>query len=69
MSVVEALSRFIFGNKKVIVVAGTHGKTTTTGLLVHVLKGCKLNPGYLIGGVDCVSGRCADLGEGEYFVV
>jgi UDP-N-acetylmuramate: L-alanyl-gamma-D-glutamyl-meso-diaminopimelate ligase len=64
MSVVDALRCFIFKNKKVIVIAGTHGKTTTTGMLVHVLKGCKMNPGYLIGGVDCVSGRCAELGEG-----
>src|SRR3954469_6234386 len=36
--------------KKVIAVAGAHGKTTTTSMAAHVLLGCGLDPGYLIGG-------------------
>lgn len=69
IGVADALKHFIVKNKKVIVVSGTHGKTTTTGMLAHVLTGCGLNPGYLIGGVDRETQRSAHLGSGEYFVI
>lgn len=39
------------GGKESFVVAGTHGKTTTTGILSHMLTELKLDPTYLIGGV------------------
>ena len=38
-------------NKKTISIAGTHGKTTTTGLISSVLLSCGLNPNIHIGGV------------------
>ncbi len=41
---------FIRGNHS-IVIAGTHGKTTTTSLLAWVLESAGLNPGFLIGGI------------------
>jgi UDP-N-acetylmuramate: L-alanyl-gamma-D-glutamyl-meso-diaminopimelate ligase len=41
---------FIRGNHS-IVVAGTHGKTTTTSLLAWVLESAGLSPGFLIGGI------------------
>lgn len=34
----------------VIAVAGSHGKTTTTAMIVHILEQCGLQPGYLVGG-------------------
>jgi len=64
MSVVEALSEFVFKDRKVLVVAGTHGKTTTTGLLFHVLNGCGLDPGLLVGGVDRITNKASLLGKG-----
>src|SRR5690349_21695502 len=36
--------------KKVIAVAGAHGKTTTTSMAAHALLGAGMEPGYLIGG-------------------
>lgn len=35
--------------RRVIAVAGTHGKTTTSAMIAHALRGAGLNPGYLIG--------------------
>ena len=40
----------ILKDKKVIAVSGTHGKTTTTSMIVHLMTKNKLNPSYLIGG-------------------
>ena len=55
--------------KKVIAVAGAHGKTTTTSMAAHVLLGCGLDPGYLIGGVLSTTGTNAAWGTGEWLVV
>jgi len=51
ISVAEALAEFFIKDRKSLVVAGTHGKTTTTGLLAHVFDSAGKNPGYMIGGV------------------
>src|SRR4051794_41851790 len=50
--------------KKVIAVAGAHGKTTTTSMAAHVLLGCGLDPGYLIGGSLSTTGTNAAWGTG-----
>src|SRR3954467_610101 len=52
--------------KKVIAVAGAHGKTTTTSMAAHVLLGCGLDPGYLIGGTLSTTGTNAAWGTGEW---
>ncbi len=36
--------------RRTIAVAGTHGKTTTSAMLVHALRGAGLKPGWLVGG-------------------
>ncbi len=56
-------------SKKIIAVAGTHGKTTTTAMVAKALKDAGLDPGYLIGtgNVPDLSGN-AHWGKGEYFV-
>lgn len=46
-----ALSRFFLQGKRVIVVAGTHGKTTTTFLMDHILQTAGTPPGLFAGGV------------------
>src|SRR5436190_2603801 len=55
--------------KRVIAVAGAHGKTTTTSMTAHVLLGCGLDPGYLIGGELTTTHTNAAWGTGEWLVV
>src|SRR5436190_14190870 len=49
-SLPELLKEFFIRGKRAIVIAGTHGKTTTTSLLAWVFEQNGLNRGYLIGG-------------------
>jgi UDP-N-acetylmuramate--alanine ligase len=52
-----------------IAVTGTHGKTTTSSMVVHALRGCGLDPGYLVGGEVRSTGANAGWGRGEWLVV
>jgi UDP-N-acetylmuramate: L-alanyl-gamma-D-glutamyl-meso-diaminopimelate ligase len=51
LSLPEALNRFLVGERQSIVVAGTHGKTTTTALIAWLLYGLGLDPGFMVGGI------------------
>jgi UDP-N-acetylmuramate--alanine ligase len=53
---------------RVLAVAGTHGKTTTTSLLTMALRAAGADPTYAIGGVLAATGRNADAGSGDLFV-
>ena len=46
-----ALGDFVLGTCSPLVVAGTHGKTTTTAMAAHLLDSCGFAPGFLIGGL------------------
>jgi len=59
----------IAGLKRCIAVSGTHGKTTTTGMIAHVLRGCGLDPAYVVGGALQDTGLNADWGTGEWIVI
>ena len=59
----------ILKDKKVIAVSGTHGKTTTTSMIVHLMTKNKLNPSYLIGGDPMGNTPSAKLTKSEYFVI
>jgi UDP-N-acetylmuramate: L-alanyl-gamma-D-glutamyl-meso-diaminopimelate ligase len=52
-----------------IVVAGTHGKTTTSALLAHILVEAGRDPSFFIGGVPIAHGSGWRLGGGDEFVV
>lgn len=65
----EAVARFLIDQSRSLVVAGTHGKTTTTGMLAFVLDAAGLQPGYLVGGRVPDLGEFARAGAGRYFVV
>lgn len=54
--------------KQGIAIAGTHGKTTTTSLIAHVLTTAGLDPTCVIGGRLNAINTNARLGEGEYLV-
>ena len=68
-SLPEALAHFFIRDRRSLVVAGTHGKTTTTGMLVHVLRSAGIDAGFLVGGVLTGDGRSYDVGTAPYFVV
>jgi len=59
----------IFADKKRIVIAGTHGKTTTSSLIAWVLETANLNPSYLIGGIMQNTDQGFKLGKGDFFVI
>jgi UDP-N-acetylmuramate: L-alanyl-gamma-D-glutamyl-meso-diaminopimelate ligase len=46
-----ALGEFVLDGCSPLVVAGTHGKTTTTAMAAHLLEACGFTPGFLIGGL------------------
>lgn len=64
-----ALLGAIAGQNRAIAVAGTHGKTTTSGLIGHLLLDAGLDPTILIGGIIHSLGSNARTGQGEYIVV
>ncbi len=64
----EFLSDFM-RDKVGVAVAGSHGKTTTTGLVAFVLDRAGLDPTYLVGGELEDTGRNAHAGKGAAFVV
>lgn len=57
------------GGRWVLAVSGTHGKTTTAGMLAWILEAADMQPGFLIGGVPSNFGVSARLGESPFFVV
>jgi UDP-N-acetylmuramate: L-alanyl-gamma-D-glutamyl-meso-diaminopimelate ligase len=60
--------QFLVG-KEVLVVAGTHGKTTTTSMLAWIFEAAGLRPSFLIGGIAENFGRSFGLGEGKHFIL
>ncbi|MCP5464256.1 MAG: UDP-N-acetylmuramate:L-alanyl-gamma-D-glutamyl-meso-diaminopimelate ligase [Deltaproteobacteria bacterium] len=69
ISMPEALNHFFLKDKDVIVVSGTHGKTTTTTIMAHLLTELKQDPSFLIGGVAKNFGKNFQIGKGKYFVI
>jgi UDP-N-acetylmuramate--alanine ligase len=63
------LLRELTALKKVIAIAGAHGKTTTTSMVAHALLGAGAQAGYLIGGALRTTGENADWGVGDWLVV
>jgi UDP-N-acetylmuramate: L-alanyl-gamma-D-glutamyl-meso-diaminopimelate ligase len=55
--------------RRSLVVAGTHGKTTTTSLLAFLLDRAGQDPSFLVGGVPMDFDRSYRLGGGEHFVI
>ena len=55
--------------KRTIAVAGTHGKTTTSSMIVHALRAAGMQPGWLVGAPVGGGLENAEWGEGEWLVV
>ncbi len=69
ISMPEAIKEFFLKDKKVIVIAGTHGKTTTTTLTAWLLYKGGLDPSYFAGGISRDFNSSFRLGRGEWFVI
>jgi UDP-N-acetylmuramate: L-alanyl-gamma-D-glutamyl-meso-diaminopimelate ligase len=55
--------------KEVLVVAGTHGKTTTTSMLAWIFHSAGMQPSFLIGGIAENFGSSFHLGAGKHFIL
>jgi UDP-N-acetylmuramate: L-alanyl-gamma-D-glutamyl-meso-diaminopimelate ligase len=69
MSFPAALGAFFLASRHPVVVAGTHGKTTTSALMAHALVSAGLDPSFLVGGVTQNYAGNFRLGGGPHFVV
>ncbi len=68
-SMPQAINHFIAKDKKLLVVTGTHGKTTTSSLLAWILFHAGLDPSYVIGGMLKNFNSNYRLGNGEYIII
>ena len=68
-SLPETLRHFFLHGKRNLVVAGTHGKTTTAALLTHIMRAGKMNPAWMIGGIAEDLGQGASLHDSEHVVI
>ena len=69
LSLPQALAHFFIRDRVSIVVAGTHGKTTTTGLIASGLMATGRDPGFMVGGILAREGENFREGKGRHFVV
>jgi UDP-N-acetylmuramate: L-alanyl-gamma-D-glutamyl-meso-diaminopimelate ligase len=68
-SLPQVLAEQVIRGHESLVVAGTHGKTTTTSMLAFLLEQAGLDPSFLVGGVPVDFARSYRLGKGRHFVV
>src|SRR5580704_13127648 len=68
-SLPQILHEEFLRGKEVIVVAGTHGKTTTTSMLSWIFASSGLKPSFLIGGIAENFGSSFSLGTGKHFII
>jgi len=68
-SMPELLKELFLRHRTPVVVSGTHGKTTTSSLLVWLLESAGLEPGFLVGGIPVNFGVGFKTGKGMPFVV
>ena len=55
--------------REVIVIAGTHGKTTTTSMLAWIFQSAGKRPAFLVGGIAENFGSSFALGDGDHFII
>jgi UDP-N-acetylmuramate: L-alanyl-gamma-D-glutamyl-meso-diaminopimelate ligase len=68
LSFPQALAHFFIASRTALVIAGTHGKTTTCSLLATTLQRANLDPTFMIGGIIREFGGNFRIGRGKYFV-
>jgi UDP-N-acetylmuramate: L-alanyl-gamma-D-glutamyl-meso-diaminopimelate ligase len=68
-SMAETVKELFIRGKNSIVVAGTHGKTTTTAMMSWVLDQAGRKPSFLVGGIAENFGKSFQIAEGPDFVI
>src|SRR5437867_789672 len=68
-SMAETVKELFIRGKQSIVVAGTHGKTTTTAMLAWILEVAGRKPSFLVGGIAENFGSSFQLADGPDFVI
>jgi len=68
-SLPQLLHEEFLHDKEVLVVAGTHGKTTTTSMLAWIFHAAGMQPSFLIGGIAENFGSSFQLGQGKHFIL
>lgn len=64
----EFLGHVMLGHKYNVAISGTHGKTTTTSMVSHIVLDAKLDPTILVGGeLDIINGNVR-TGKSDYFI-
>jgi len=63
------LAENVLGDKWVLAVAGTHGKSTTSSMLAWILEDAGLDPGFLVGGIPRNFGVSARATASPFFVI
>ena len=69
VSMPQALRKFAMDEKRSIVIAGTHGKTTASALTAWILEIADMSPSFMIGGIAKNFSSNFKLGNGPYFVI
>jgi UDP-N-acetylmuramate: L-alanyl-gamma-D-glutamyl-meso-diaminopimelate ligase len=68
-SLPQLLHEEFLRGREVLVVAGTHGKTTTTSMLAWIFHTAGMQPTFLIGGIAENFGSSFHLGQGKHFIL
>ena len=68
-SLPELIKKYFLQGKRNIVITGTHGKTTTSSIIAHLLNDNGLNPNLIIGGIPLDIGEGGRFTESEFFVI
>lgn len=69
VSLPQALAELFIADRYSVVVAGTHGKTTTTAMMAWVLEHAGFDPSVMVGGEVLDFGGNCKLGGGRHFVL
>lgn len=68
-SMAQAIAKYFIADKQSVVVAGTHGKSTTTSMMAFLLNECGEKPGYFVGGIPLNFMKGYQRSLGDYFVI
>jgi len=68
-SLPQILHNEFLRGKEVLVVAGTHGKTTTTSMLAWIFHTAGMQPSFLVGGIAENFSSSFQLGQGKHFIL